>query len=100
MQTIFGVTPALARHDVARRASATRPQSPRDAIERGVFLAPEDRKHHGLVLPMTIAENTSLPNVHNYARFGFLDRTTERKVAEAESVSACAPRRRRSSSRS
>ena len=60
------------------------PKSPRDAIERGVFLAPEDRKRHGLVLPMTIAENTSLPNVRSYARFGLLDRATERKVATAE----------------
>jgi ribose transport system ATP-binding protein len=83
MQTIFGVTQALAG-TMSLKGERYAPQSPRDAIERGVYLAPEDRKHHGLVLPMTIAENTSLPNVHNYARFGFLDRTTERKVAEAE----------------
>ena len=83
MQTIFGVTQALGGTMRLKGESYT-PDSPRDAIERGVFLAPEDRKHHGLVLPMTIAENTSLPNVHNYARFGFLDRATERKVAEAE----------------
>ena len=37
------------------------PRRTSDAIRRGVYLAPEDRKRHGLVLPMTVAENTSLP---------------------------------------
>jgi len=60
------------------------PRNTRDAIARGVLLAPEDRKRHGLVLPMTIAQNTSLPNISSYARFGWLDRATEKRVAEAE----------------
>jgi len=47
-------------------------------------LAPEDRKRHGLVLPMSVAENTSLPNIAAYARFGWLDRKHERQVAEQE----------------
>jgi len=83
MQTIFGVTPALAG-SMTLHGAPFAPQTPRDAIEHGVYLAPEDRKKHGLVLPMTIAENTSLPNIRSYARFGFLDRVTERKVAASE----------------
>ncbi len=39
------------------------PATPRDAIDAGVFLVPEDRKRHGLVLPMSVAENVTLPNV-------------------------------------
>jgi ribose transport system ATP-binding protein len=83
MQTIFGVTPALGGK-MTLEGKPFLPQSARDAIAAGVFLAPEDRKRHGLVLPMTIAENTSLPNIHSYARFGWLDRITEKRVAEAE----------------
>jgi ribose transport system ATP-binding protein len=83
MQTIFGVTPALGGSMLVD-GKPFAPQAPRDAIDRGVLLAPEDRKRHGLVLPMTIAENTSLPNVASYARFGWLDRATEKRVAEAE----------------
>jgi ribose transport system ATP-binding protein len=83
MQTLFGVTPALGG-TMTLAGKLYAPLSARDAIERGVFLAPEDRKRHGLVLPMSIAENTSLPNVASYARFGWLDRATERRVAEAE----------------
>ena len=60
------------------------PRRPRDAINRGVYLAPEDRKRHGLVLPMSVAENTSLPDVGHYNRWGWLDRRTERRVAQAE----------------
>jgi ribose transport system ATP-binding protein len=83
MQTLFGVTPAFGgAMTLAGRPYA--PRSARDAIERGVFLAPEDRKRHGLILPMSIAENTSLPNVGSYARWGWLDRREERRVAEAE----------------
>jgi ribose transport system ATP-binding protein len=83
MQAIFGVTPGLAG-SMTLDGKPYAPQTPRDAIERGVYLAPEDRKAHGLVLPMSIAQNTSLPNLHTYAKFGFLDRATERTVATAE----------------
>jgi ribose transport system ATP-binding protein len=83
METVFGVNPALSG-SMTLEGKPYSPKSPREAINRGVFLAPEDRKRHGLVLPMSIAQNTSLPNVQSYARFGFLDRVTERKVATAE----------------
>jgi len=81
MEAIFGVTPALAgKMRLAGKAYA--PKRPRDAITAGVYLAPEDRKRHGLVLPMSVAQNTSLPNVSSYAAFGWLNRKTEQAVAE------------------
>jgi len=83
METVFGVTPALAG-TMTLEGKRYAPASPRDAIDSGVYLAPEDRKRHGLVLPMSVAENTSLPNVATYSRFGILDRAKERKVADAE----------------
>jgi ribose transport system ATP-binding protein len=83
METIFGVTPALGG-TMTVDGTPFAPRTPRAAIRRGVYLAPEDRKRHGLVLPMTIAENTSLPDVASYARWGWLDRATERRVAEKE----------------
>jgi ribose transport system ATP-binding protein len=83
MQTIFGVTPAL-RGTMTLGGEVFAPRSPHDAITRGVYLAPEDRKRHGLVLPMSVAQNTSLPNVATYSKWGLLDRATERRVAEVE----------------
>ncbi len=83
MQTVFGVTPALAG-SMTLDGKPYNPQVPRDAIQAGVYLAPEDRKQHGLVLPMSIAQNTSLPDVANYAPGGWLDRKKEKEVAEHE----------------
>jgi ribose transport system ATP-binding protein len=83
METIFGVTPALSGSmTVGGRTYA--PRRPRDAIDRGVYLAPEDRKRHGLVLPMTVAENISLSSIATLGRAGLLHRDAERRVAEAE----------------
>jgi ribose transport system ATP-binding protein len=81
MEAIFGVTPALAGKMKLEGRDYT-PSEPRDAIDAGVYLAPEDRKRHGLVLPMTVAQNTSLPNVSSYAPMGWLDRKKEQDVAE------------------
>ena len=81
MESIFGVTPPLSGK-MKLEGKDYKPSSPRDAIDAGVYLAPEDRKKNGLVLPMTVAQNTSLPNVGNYAPFGWLDRKTEQDVAE------------------
>lgn len=83
MQTLFGVTPALSGA-MQLDGMPYHPKCPRDAITRGVYLAPEDRKQHGLVLPMSVAENTSLPNVSSYAPWGWLSRRTETEVADAE----------------
>jgi ribose transport system ATP-binding protein len=47
-------------------------------------LAPEDRKRNGLVLPLSIAQNISLPDLGSYVRYGTLDRRGERASAERE----------------
>jgi ribose transport system ATP-binding protein len=83
MQSIFGATPALGGV-VQLGGQAFRPNAPRAAIDRGVYLAPEDRKRHGLVLPMSIAHNVTLPDVNRHARFGWLDRGEEQRVAAQE----------------
>jgi ribose transport system ATP-binding protein len=83
MQTLFGATPAVSG-SLRLDGQAFRPAAPRDAIDRGVYLAPEDRKRHGLVLPLSIAENTSLPSIGSHAPMGWLDRGRERAMAERE----------------
>ena len=83
MQAIFGATRPLSG-TMRLGGEPFRADSPRQAIRRGVFLAPEDRKRQGLVLPMSVAQNTSLPDISSYARLGWLDRRRERRVAEQE----------------
>jgi ribose transport system ATP-binding protein len=83
MQVLFGVDSALGG-TMRLEGNAYQPNSPRSAINHGVFLAPEDRKRHGLVLPMSIAQNTSLPDIQNYSAIGWLNRGREHVVAEKE----------------
>jgi ribose transport system ATP-binding protein len=83
MQAIFGAVPAISG-SMRLNGQPFAPRTPKDAIRQGVCLAPEDRKRHGLVLPMSVARNTSLPSIHRYARKGFIDRKEERRVALAE----------------
>jgi ribose transport system ATP-binding protein len=60
--------------------------APRDAIDRGIFLVPEDRKRSGLVLESSVNENISLANLAAFAR-GLLIRTgAERRNATERSA--------------
>ncbi len=83
MQTLFGVTPAHAG-TLTLEGKAFAPRRPRDAIERGVYLVPEDRKRHGLVLPMSVVENAALPSIGRRARFGVVSRGRDQRLARAE----------------
>ena len=82
MQALFGAVPALAG-TIELEGRAFLPRRPQDAIARGVYLAPEDRKRHGLVLPMTIVQNVSLPAIGGQG-WGWLDRGREQRTAEVE----------------
>jgi ribose transport system ATP-binding protein len=42
-------------------------ETPRSAIERGLYLVPEDRKRASLLIDTSIAENISLPDLKSYA---------------------------------
>jgi ribose transport system ATP-binding protein len=83
MQVIFGVDTANGGR-MLLDGKPYAPRSTRSAINRGVYLAPEDRKHQGLVLPMSIAQNISLPDIGSYRPRGWLNRRRERRVATAE----------------
>jgi rhamnose transport system ATP-binding protein len=48
--------------------------SPRQAMELGLALVPEDRQHYGLVLPMDITDNISLPSLPYFANGIWLNR--------------------------
>ena len=61
--------------------------TPRDAIDHGIYLAPENRRTEGLIVEMTVRENISLPSLENFSRLGLINRTQERKIA-AEQVAA------------
>jgi ribose transport system ATP-binding protein len=59
-------------------------ETPRQAIERGIYLVPEDRKRTGLLLDVSIAGNISLPNLAAYARGGLTRAGPELENAERQ----------------
>ena len=59
-------------------------KTPRDAIDHGIYLVPENRRTEGLVVEMSIRENISLPSLGNFSRFGLINRKHERQMAEQQ----------------
>jgi len=80
LETIFGVTPALGG-TMKIGGEPIHPQSPQEAISAGMALVPEDRKLHGLVLPMTVRENASLASLNRDQKSGLLNFEAEKEVA-------------------
>jgi ribose transport system ATP-binding protein len=67
----------------ARGLAPVNLRSPRDAVRHGIALLTEDRKSQGLLLPLEIDVNTSLPRMGAVARLKtWIDRRRERDVAE------------------
>ncbi len=56
---LFGLTPADSG-EIFLRGRRVRLQSPEDAMAEGVAYVPEDRRRHGVVLEMSVAENTTM----------------------------------------
>ncbi len=57
--------------------------SPQQATEMGIAYVPEDRRQHGLVMPMSISANISLPVLRQYLNaLGLVQRKQERDTAQ------------------
>jgi ribose transport system ATP-binding protein len=56
--------------------------TPSDAVARGIFLVPEDRKGEGILLDFSVAENISLPNLRAYSTGPLVATGAERRQAE------------------
>lgn len=80
LQTLFGVTPALSG-SITVDGQPLECHSPADAIRRGMALAPEDRKRQGLILGMSVRQNTSLASLYYDQRKGLLNHPREKLIA-------------------
>ncbi|MDO4260766.1 MAG: sugar ABC transporter ATP-binding protein [Eubacteriales bacterium] len=69
------------------------PQCPRDAIDIGIGLVPEDRKAKGALLGLSIRENINMPIYPRISRGGVIQEQKERQCAEKykEEISIKAP---------
>jgi rhamnose transport system ATP-binding protein len=80
-QAVFGVTPPTSGR-VFLRGGEVRPTSPRQMLDLGLAYLPEDRDRDGLIMPETITHNITLPIVQTLARWSFVDRAREQRLAE------------------
>ncbi|NGQ96710.1 sugar ABC transporter ATP-binding protein [Brevibacillus sp. SYP-B805] len=55
---------------------------PIDAIRAGIALVTENRKEEGLVLPLSVRENISLPNLTKVSALGVMKPQTERELSD------------------
>ncbi|MFJ5406287.1 sugar ABC transporter ATP-binding protein [Pectobacterium punjabense] len=73
IDALYGITPARDGHIVINR-QALRPRSPVQAIAQKMALVPRDRRHDGLILPLSVADNITLASLPAVAWRGWLRR--------------------------
>src|SRR5262245_14702361 len=81
-EAIFGLR-SIDGGDVRVDGAPAAIASPADAIAHRIAYVPEDRRQHGVILDMSIAENASLANLKGVSRRGIIDARAERGAAEA-----------------
>jgi rhamnose transport system ATP-binding protein len=64
------------------KGAPVHPRSPAEAIALGISYVPEDRRRHGVILPMPLTANTTLASLNGVSRHGLLDFGKERAVAQ------------------
>ncbi len=80
---LFGIAPADAG-EIELDGTRVTVTSPRDAMALGIAYSTEDRRQLGLVMPLSIAANVSLPSLPRFlSPAGMVRRAEERATAEA-----------------
>lgn len=79
LEAIFGVRHTV-EGTISVNGSTFKRNDPRAAIDAGFALVPEDRKGAGAVLSLNVMDNTSLPRISSFTRFGLIN---ERKRSES-----------------
>jgi ribose transport system ATP-binding protein len=78
-RALFGIDPA--QGTIALKGETLKVRSPRDAINAGMFLVPEDRRNAGLTTTMSVGENIVLPAWNKFSALGLKKQHPARKYA-------------------
>jgi len=81
MRAIFGVDPIISG-EIKLEGVSVRFKSPKEAIDNGIALCPEDRKEQGLVLLHSIKDNICMPILDKLKRGPFLDPIAREELAD------------------
>lgn len=64
------------------RGEEINPRTPREAIDKGIALVPEDRKRHGALLDVSIKNNINMPIYKHISKASVIDSKKEMTVAQ------------------
>jgi ribose transport system ATP-binding protein len=80
-RALFGAD-ALRSGEILLKDKLLQPRSPKEAVEAGLALVPEDRKTQGLFLEQSIRSNITLSSLDKLTRFGVIQRARETETVE------------------
>ncbi|RME95958.1 MAG: sugar ABC transporter ATP-binding protein [Verrucomicrobia bacterium] len=83
LEAVFGLRPVRAGR-VFVEGREVRVRRPADAWRAGIALAPEDRQLTGLVPPMSVAANLTLPSLRAFCRAGWIDQGREGRAVREQ----------------
>lgn len=79
---IFGCYPGRYECEVVLEGKSLPIRSPRQAVQAGICLVPEDRKRHGIVPLMAVGYNITLSVPETYSHWGVLDQVSEMQTIQ------------------
>jgi ribose transport system ATP-binding protein len=85
-QAVFGVEPPI-EGTLRLGGQELKIRNAREAINAGIYLVPEDRRHTGLITSMTVRENITMPGLRRYSPGLLVKRALEEEVSKREVVS-------------
>ena len=80
-EVIFGAKPKESGQ-IIFNGKEINPKSPREAIDLGIALVPEDRKRHGALLMNSIKDNISMPIYTRISKASVINSSIEKSTAE------------------
>lgn len=81
VRSLFGVE-KIQSGEIIIKGSAHSLKNPRQAINQGIFMVPEDRKAQGLIPHLSVQSNITLANLPEYARLSFIQSKEESQSTE------------------
>lgn len=71
-------------HEVLLRGQPVTIRSPKQAMNAGMGLVPEDRKREGLILPFSVESNITMASLERLTKFGIVNRAAEKDIAQRQ----------------
>ncbi|MFQ8897047.1 MAG: ATP-binding cassette domain-containing protein [[Clostridium] scindens] len=80
-EVIFGAA-AKTSGQIIFKGKEVHPKSPREAIDLGIALVPEDRKRHGAMLGISIKNNINMPIYERNSKLSVINSKQEMEIAK------------------